>query len=40
MTEPDAPPAPIGFRIAIAAAVIYLAVRMIEVGVWLVDRLR
>ncbi|HLE38563.1 MAG TPA: hypothetical protein VJA44_02780 [Acidimicrobiia bacterium] len=40
MTDPHGAPAPIGFRIVIAAALIYLAVRLGEAVVWLVDRLR
>ena len=40
MTDPDAAPAPVGFRIVIAAAAIYLALRLVEGVVWLVDRLR
>ncbi len=38
MTEPDTSPAPIGFRLIVIAAVIYLAVRAVEGVVWLVER--
>lgn len=40
MTDPRPAPAPIGFRIVIVAAFIYLGFRLVEAVVWLVDRLR
>ena len=39
MTEPDSAPTPIGFRLVIIAAVIYLAVRAVQGVVWVVERL-
>ena len=38
MTE--APAAPLGFRLVIGAAAVYLAIRLVQGVAWVVDRLR
>jgi hypothetical protein len=31
---------PLGFKLLVGAAALYLAIRLIQVGAWVVDRLR
>ena len=33
-------PAPLGFKILIGAAAVYLLIRLVQIAAWLVDRLR
>lgn len=33
-------PAPLGFKILVAAAAVYLLVRLVQIAAWLVGRLR